>query len=68
MTPGLFYLYIPLRAQWLIAQYGQQEAIARGLLADFYTPGWQGLIRYYTAADFTGGVATNWGLVPVQFF
>ncbi len=66
--PGLFYLYIPIRAQWLIAQYGQDEAIARGLLADFYKPGWDGLLRYYTAADFTGGVATNWGQVPGQFF
>ena len=67
-TPGLFYLYIPLRAQWLITQYGQTGAIERGLLADFYTPGWAGLFRYFTAADFTSGVVTNWGQVPAQFF
>jgi hypothetical protein len=66
--PGLFYLYIPLRAEWLIARYGRAEAIERGLLADFYQPGLAGLVRYFSATDFTGGVATNWGLVPQQFF
>jgi hypothetical protein len=67
MIPGLFYLYIPLRAEWLIAYYGRFEAIGRGLLADFYHSGLPGLIRYFSAADFTGGVVTNWGLVPGQF-
>lgn len=66
--PSLLYLYIPLRAEWLIAEYGRQTAIERGLLADFYHSGLNGLIRYFTAADFTGGVTTNWGLVPGQFF
>lgn len=68
MLPGLFYLYIPLRAEWLIAQYGRQAAIEHGLLADFYQSGPAGLIRYYTATSFTGGVVTNWGLVPGKFF
>jgi hypothetical protein len=68
MIPGLFYLYIPLRAEWLIAHYGRLEAIQRGLLADFYFSGLDGLIRYFSATDFTGGVVTNWGLVPQQFF
>lgn len=66
--PGLFYLYIPLRADWLIAHYGRTDAIERGLLADFYQPGLAGLVRYFSATDFTGGVATNWSLVPQQFF
>ncbi|HEX9925595.1 MAG TPA: DUF2723 domain-containing protein, partial [Anaerolineae bacterium] len=66
--PGLFYLYIPLRAEWLITHYGRAGAIERGLLADFYQPGLVGLVRYFSATDFTGGVATNWGLVPQQFF
>ncbi|MCB0208801.1 MAG: DUF2723 domain-containing protein [Anaerolineae bacterium] len=66
--PGLFYFYIPLRAEWLIAQYGRQTAIEHGFLADFYHSGFNGLVRYFTATEFTGGVVTNWGLVPEQFF
>lgn len=66
-APGLFYLYIPLRAEWLIAQYGREQAIAMGLLADFYHSGPAGLLRYFSATDFTGGVVTNWGLLPQQF-
>jgi hypothetical protein len=67
ILPSLLYLYIPLRAEGLIAQYGRDEAIAHGLLADFYHSGWAGWLRYFTAADFTSGVVTNWGLVPQQF-
>ncbi len=67
IMPGLLYLYVPLRAEWLLATYGREEAIARGLLADFYHSGWSGWLRYFTAADFTGGVVTNWGLLPSQF-
>ncbi|HMR64563.1 MAG TPA: hypothetical protein PKE64_11190, partial [Anaerolineae bacterium] len=65
--PSLAYLYVPLRAEWLIAQLGRQAAIEHGYLADFYRSGLAGLIRYFTAADFTGGVVTNWGLVPEKF-
>jgi hypothetical protein len=67
ILPGLLYFYIPLRAEWLIAQYGYTEAIRHGLLADFYHSGLSGWVRYFTAADFTGGVVTNWGLVLGQF-
>lgn len=67
ILPGLLYLYIPIRAEWLVAQYGRDEAIRRGLLADFYHSGLVGWLRYFTAADFTSGVVTNWGLVPQQF-
>ncbi|MCG3207957.1 MAG: hypothetical protein FOGNACKC_01558 [Anaerolineae bacterium] len=67
IAPGLLYFYIPLRAEWLIAAYGRAEAINRGLLADFYHSGLAGWLRYFSAADFTGGVVTNWGLVPQQF-
>jgi hypothetical protein len=67
ITPSLLYLYIPVRAEWLIAQYGRDEAIRRGLLADFYHSGLAGWVRYFSAADFTRGVVTNWGLVPQQF-
>lgn len=67
IIPGLLYFYIPLRAEGLIAQYGRDEAIMHGLLADFYHSGLAGWIRYFTAADFTGGVVTHWGLVPQQF-
>jgi hypothetical protein len=67
ILPGLLYLYIPLRGEWLIAHYGRDEAIQRGLLADFYHSGLAGWIRYFTAADFTGGVVTNWGQLPQQF-
>ena len=66
--PGLLYFYVPIRAEWLIAQYGRPEAIARGLMADFYHSGFEGFVRYFSAADFTGGVVTNWGLVPEQIF
>lgn len=66
-APLLLYLYIPLRAEWLITQHGYTEAIQHGLLADFYHSGLTGLIRYFTAADFTGGVVRNWGLAPQQF-
>jgi hypothetical protein len=65
--PSLIYLYIPLRAEWLIARFGRQAAIEHGYLADFYHSGLAGLIRYFTAAEFTGGVVTNWGLVPEKF-
>jgi hypothetical protein len=65
--PGLLYFYVPLRGEWLLAHYGRTEAISRGLLADFYHSGWSGWVRYFTAADFTGGVVTNWGRVPQQF-
>ncbi len=68
MLPGLLYFYIPLRAEWLIARYTRPDAIEQGLLADFYHSGLPGLIRYFTAADFTGGVVRNWGQVPAQFF
>ena len=68
LSPSLLYLFIPLRAEWLIAHYGRSTAIEHGLLADFYQTGWAGLIRYFMATDFTGGVATNWSLVPEQFF
>jgi hypothetical protein len=67
LLPALLYLYIPLRAEGLIAQYGRQEAIRHGLLADFYHSGPAGLLRYFTAVEFTGGVVTNWGRVPQQF-
>ena len=68
ILPGLLYFYVPLRAEWLIAHLGRDEAIGMGLLADFYQSGLAGLVRYFTAADFTGGVITNWGEVPQQFF
>jgi hypothetical protein len=67
ILPGLFYLYIPLRAEGLIAQYGREEAIQWGLLADFYQPGLAGLVDYFLAARFTGGIVTNWGLIPEKF-
>jgi hypothetical protein len=72
ILPLLLYLYVPLRAEWLLAQEGTLTgltvpvAVARGLVADFYHPGLRGLVRYFTAADFTGGVVTNWDLVPHQ--
>ncbi|MBN1221518.1 MAG: DUF2723 domain-containing protein [Anaerolineae bacterium] len=67
ILPGLFYLYIPLRAEWLIAHYGRDEAIQRGLLADFYQSGLAGWVEYFTAARFTGGIVTNWDLIPERF-
>jgi hypothetical protein len=66
--PGLFYLYIPFRAEWLIARYTRQQAIERGLLADFYHSGLSGLLGYFSGVGFTEGVVSNWGLVPQQFF
>ena len=68
----LLYLYVPLRAEWLLVREGTLAgltvpvAVARGLVSDFYHSGLGGLVRYFTAADFTGGVVTNWGLVPGQ--
>jgi len=67
-APGLFYLYVPLRAEWLIANVGRQSAIEQGLLADFYRSGLNGWIGYFTGAGFTEGVVSNWGRVPAQFF
>ena len=66
LLPALFYFYIPLRAEWLLAQYGRPGAIGRGLLADFYHSGLAGWVRYFSAADFTGGVVTNWGNLPAD--
>ena len=66
--PSLFYLYIPLRAEWLIARYDRLEAIEHGLLADFYQSGLAGLTRYFAGVGFTEGVVANWGRVPEQFF
>jgi hypothetical protein len=72
LLPVLLYLYVPLRAEWLLVTEGTWTgltvpvAVARGLVSDFYQSGLPGLIRYFTAADFTGGVVTNWGLVPRQ--
>ncbi len=68
LLPNLSYLYIPMRAEWLIAHYGRTNAIEQGLLADFYTSGLSGLIRYFTAADFTASVGRDWGLVSGRFF
>ncbi len=72
LLPLLLYLYVPIRAEWLLARDGTLPgltvpvAVARGLVADFYHSGPGGLVRYFTAADFTRGVVTNWGLVPRQ--
>jgi hypothetical protein len=72
ILPLLLYLYVPLRAEGLLAQEATLDgllvpvAVARGLVSDFYHSGLRGLVRYFTAADFTGGVVTNWGLVPGQ--
>jgi hypothetical protein len=69
VAPLLLYLYVPLRAEWLLAHEGNLPglavpvAVARGLVSDFYHPGLNGMLRYFTAADFTHGVATNWGRV-----
>jgi hypothetical protein len=73
LLPFILYLYVPLRAERLLAREGElaglavPAAVARGLVSDFYHSGLAGLARYFTAADFTGGVVTNWGLVPRQF-
>ncbi len=70
LVPAFLYLYVPVRAGWLLAQEGTLAgltvpvAVARGLVTDYYRPGIGGLIRYFTAADFTGGVTTGWGQVP----
>jgi hypothetical protein len=66
LIPASFYLYIPLRAEYFIAQYGREGAIARGLVADFYSSGWQGWLRYFSGAEFTGGVVSNWGDIPAN--
>ncbi|UCC87434.1 MAG: DUF2723 domain-containing protein [Anaerolineales bacterium] len=72
VLPTLLYLYVPLRAGWLLGREGTLAgltvpvAVARGLVTDYYHPGWEGLIRYFTASDFTGGVVTNWGMLPSQ--
>jgi hypothetical protein len=66
LVPLLLYFYVPLRAEWLIGHWGREEAIARGLVADFYQPGLAGWVRYFTAADFTGGVVAGsaWAAIP----
>lgn len=68
LAPLLLYFYVPLRAEWLIARLGRETAIAHGLLADFYHSGLGGWLRYFTAADFTGGVATgaSWLSIPAR--
>jgi hypothetical protein len=72
VLPLVLYLYIPLRAERLLAREGTLTgltvpvAVAQGLVSDFYHSGLGGLVRYFTAADFTGGVVTNWGQVPRQ--
>ncbi len=66
------YAFIPLRANHLLADYGQVSgltipvAVSHGLVSDFYHPGLAGLVRYFTASDFTGGVVSNWGDIPAQ--
>ncbi len=67
-APVMLYLYIPIRGEMLIAQMGRAAAVRHGWLADFYHSGISGWVRYFTAADFTGGVVTNWGRVPHDFF
>ncbi|MGC8879996.1 MAG: protein O-mannosyl-transferase family [Anaerolineae bacterium] len=65
--PALLYLYIPVRAEWLLHEHGALSglnvpvAVARGLVSEYYHSGWDGWVRYFTAADFTGGVVRNWG-------
>ncbi len=65
--PALLYLYIPVRAEWLLNEHGTLSglsvpvAVARGLVSEYYHSGWDGWVRYFTAADFTGGVVRNWG-------
>jgi hypothetical protein len=73
LAPLSLYLLVPLRAEMLLAAYkplpglAMPVAVARGLVSGFYHSGWQGWLRYFFAADFTGGVVRNWGLVPEQF-
>lgn len=68
----VLYAYIPLRAEGLLAANGTLPglsipvAVARGLVTEYYQPGLAGLVRYFTAADFTGGVVTNWGRVLTE--
>jgi hypothetical protein len=72
LLPLLLYLYVPVRAEWLLARAGNLSgllvpvAVAQGTVTDFYHSGLAGLARYFTASDFTGGVVTNWELVPRQ--
>ncbi len=67
LLPILLYAYIPIRAEWLLAEHGELPgltvpvAVARGLVSEYYHSGLDGLLRYFTAADFTGGVVRNWG-------
>ena len=68
IAPAMLYLYIPVRGEMLIAQMGRAAAIQHGLLSSFYHSGVAGWVRYFTAADFTGGVVSNWGAVPRDFF
>ncbi len=72
VLPLALYLYVPLRAEWLLAREGSlvgltvPVAVARGLVTEYYGSDLGGLVRYFTAADFTGGVVTNWSMVPGQ--
>ena len=65
--PILLYMYVPVRAEWLLGEHGAlpgltvPAAVARGLVSEYYHSGWAGWVRYFTAADFTGGVVRNWG-------
>ncbi|MEM7032958.1 MAG: DUF2723 domain-containing protein [Chloroflexota bacterium] len=54
LIPISSYLYVPLRGEWLLATYGRDMVITRGLVADFYQSGIQGWLTYFTAAEFTG--------------
>ncbi len=67
-VPAALYLYVPIRAEMLIGQMGRATAIRHGLLSDFYQSGIGGWVRYFTAADFTGGVVSDWGSVPQRFW
>lgn len=68
--PALLYLYVPVRAEWLLNEHGTLSglnvpvAVARGLVSEYYHSGWDGWLRYFTAADFTGGVVRNWERLP----
>ncbi|MGQ9502459.1 MAG: protein O-mannosyl-transferase family [Anaerolineae bacterium] len=67
ILPALLYMYVPVRAEWLLGEHGELSgltvpvAVARGLVSEYYHTGWAGWVRYFTAADFTGGVVRNWG-------
>jgi hypothetical protein len=73
LAPTLLYLYVPLRAERLLAEVGTMAGltmpvvVAQGVVSDFYRSGWPGLLRYFLAADFTGGVVRDWGQLPAQF-